>query len=82
LEAIKEGQNRVKSIALIHQQLYQTEDLSQVDFQEYCEQLVSFLQSAFGQSSKAIATWVNNQRVGNQCIQVCLSKTRFRPHSD
>jgi two-component system, sensor histidine kinase PdtaS len=54
LEAIKEGQNRVKSIALIHQKLYQTEDLSRVDFQEYCEQLVSFLQSAFKQSGKSI----------------------------
>jgi len=45
-DAIREGQNRVKSIALIHQKLYQTEDLSQVDFQEYIEQLVSFLQSS------------------------------------
>ena len=63
MEAIKEGQNRVKSIALIHQKLYQTEDLSQVDFQEYCEQLVSFLQSAFGQSSKAIVAEIEANEI-------------------
>ena len=59
LNAIKEGQNRVKSIALIHRKLYQTEDLSQVDFQEYCEQLVSFLQSAFNHSGKSIETEID-----------------------
>ena len=63
LDAIKEGQHRVKSIALIHQKLHQTEDLSQVDFQEYCEQLVSFLQSAFAQKGKDIQTTVKANRI-------------------
>lgn len=46
LSAVKEGQNRVKSIALIHQKLYQNDDISQVDFDEYAEELISYLRSA------------------------------------
>ncbi len=50
LSAVKEGQNRVKSIALIHQKLYQTEDLSEVALEEYVQQLSTFLKSVFGKS--------------------------------
>lgn len=59
LDAIKEGQNRVKSIALIHQKLYQTEDISQVDFQEYAEQLAGFLSSAFRKPGKSVSIQVD-----------------------
>lgn len=63
LEAIKEGQNRVKSIALIHQKLYQTEDLSKVDFQEYAEQLMSFLSDAFKRAGKEIETRIHSEAI-------------------
>lgn len=49
LSAIHEGRNRVKSIALIHQKLYQTEDISEINVEEYVDQLGGFLRSAFGQ---------------------------------
>jgi len=44
---IQEGQSRIKSMALIHQKLYQNDDLSLIDFQDYlnllCKQnLASF----------------------------------------
>jgi two-component sensor histidine kinase len=39
-EAIEESKNRVKSMALLHQKLYQTHNLSHINFQEYLEQLV------------------------------------------
>lgn len=54
LDAIKEGQNRVKSIALIHQKLYQTDDLSKVNFKEYVDQLISHLASAMQPRGKSI----------------------------
>lgn len=54
LQALKEGRGRVKSIALIHQKLYQTEDLSNVDFEEYIEQLTAFLISAYKSDGKRI----------------------------
>ena len=43
LEAIQEGQNRVKSMALIHQNLYQEENLVGVDVQQYVEKLIDSL---------------------------------------
>jgi two-component sensor histidine kinase len=41
--AIREGQNRVKSIALIHEKLYQSDNLSRIDFQEYAHSLGTYL---------------------------------------
>ena len=40
-EILKQGQNRVKSMALIHQQLYESEDLGKIDFQKYVIQLTN-----------------------------------------
>lgn len=48
VDAVKEGQNRVKSMALIHQKLYSAEDIRGVDVQDYLENLTSELFSAFG----------------------------------
>lgn len=47
LTAIQEGQSRVKAMALIHQKLYQTEKLSEIDFHEYAGELVTHLSSIF-----------------------------------
>ena len=46
--AIAEGRNRVKAMALIHQKLYQTDQLSEIDFEEYTGQLTTHLAAAFG----------------------------------
>lgn len=51
LEAVKEGQNRVQSISLIHQKLYQTEDLGAITVNEYLPQLIKHLQTTFGTST-------------------------------
>lgn len=44
----KESQNRVQSMSLIHQKLYQTKDLSHIDFKDYIETVVTHLQHSFG----------------------------------
>lgn len=44
----RESQNRVKSMALIHQKLYQTKDLSHVNFKEYISTVASHLQHSYG----------------------------------
>lgn len=41
LNALKEGQNRVRSMALIHEKLYQSNDLAQLDFAAYLQSLVN-----------------------------------------
>jgi len=45
--AVREGKSRVKSIALIHQKLYQNENLSEVDFTDYLERLNTAIADTF-----------------------------------
>jgi len=45
--AVKESQNRVKSMALIHQLLYQSEMFARIDFPVYLKQLMDSLQSTY-----------------------------------
>jgi PAS domain S-box-containing protein len=40
---LKESQNRVRSMAMIHQKLYQSKDLSHINFVDYIQSLVSNL---------------------------------------
>lgn len=48
IDAVRDGQYRVKSMALIHQKLYSTDDVRGVNVQEYLEQLTVELFRAFG----------------------------------
>lgn len=43
LEAFKQGQGRVKAISLIHQTLYQSDNLTEIDFKGYTNQLIGQL---------------------------------------
>ncbi len=42
-EAFRESRDRIKSMALVHEKLYQTKDLSRIDFSDYIKSLTSFL---------------------------------------
>jgi len=52
LSTFMEGQNRVKAMALIHQKLYQNEDLGEIDFAEYAKQLSSDLANIYPTAGK------------------------------
>jgi PAS domain S-box-containing protein len=43
LDVFKESQNRIRSMALIHEKLYQTEDFSRINFAEYIRSLTVHL---------------------------------------
>jgi two-component sensor histidine kinase len=43
MEMFQESQNRVRSMALIHERLYRSRDLSRIDFSEYIQDLVTRL---------------------------------------
>jgi PAS domain S-box-containing protein len=47
LEAFKESQTRIRTMALIHEKLYQTRDLSRIDISDYVTNLVSYLFRAY-----------------------------------
>jgi two-component sensor histidine kinase len=54
LEAIQEGRNRVASMALIHKNLYQEEDLKGVDAADYVEKLTHNLMSSYQLSDQEV----------------------------
>ena len=53
-EAIREGQARVKAMSLIHQKLYQNENISEIDFEDYSQQLISQLDAVYKKAEKQI----------------------------
>ncbi|MEP2026491.1 MAG: tetratricopeptide repeat protein [Reichenbachiella sp.] len=55
-DAVREGQSRVKSMALIHQKLYSADDVRGVDIQDYLVNLSSELFRAFGVDEEKV-TW-------------------------
>lgn len=45
---LEEGQGRVRSMALIHQKLYENEDLKHIPFEDYLSELVGEIKKTFG----------------------------------
>ena len=55
----EESQQRVKSMALVHEKLYQTKDLSSIDFEDYIKSIVSEIISLYRIDTNAITTEIN-----------------------
>jgi PAS domain S-box-containing protein len=54
LDALRESQNRVRTMALIHERLYRSTDLSEIDFKEYIDRLVGELYLSYGVNADQI----------------------------
>lgn len=54
LEALRESQNRVRTMALIHETLYQASDMARVDFGSYLQKLMGELYAAYGVSPSEV----------------------------
>nr|WP_294518573.1 PAS domain S-box protein [uncultured Rhodopila sp.] len=63
LGLLRESQNRVKSMALIHQMLYEANDFVQVDFAGFLDNLVPTLISAYGIDPGRITLFINAAHV-------------------
>ncbi len=58
-EIFKESQNRAKSMALIHERLYQSTDLKKIDFGDYIESLSSELFNTYVTQNSIIELKIN-----------------------
>lgn len=63
LELLQKAQNRVASMALVHEQLYQSKDLARIDFAEYIQNLVCNLFSSYDVGSDQVALKINVDNV-------------------
>ncbi|MBT8186606.1 MAG: histidine kinase [Croceitalea sp.] len=59
IEALEEGKSRVKAMALIHQKLYQNEDLSLIEMQGYIESLINSVQSVYKKGGHNISITID-----------------------
>ncbi len=55
----RDSQDRVKSMALVHEQLYQSKDLAKIDFADYIEHLTTYLFRSYGVNSEVITLQIN-----------------------
>jgi PAS domain S-box-containing protein len=54
LDMFRESQNRVKSMALIHEYLYQSRDMAHINFSEYIRNLTAHLFRSYGVTPDAV----------------------------
>ncbi len=62
-EALKEGQDRIKSMALIHERFYQNEGLSRIDFDDYIRRLVENLFMSFNIQPERIIQEIDAEKI-------------------
>ncbi len=60
---IEKGQSRIASMVLIHENLYQKEDIGNIDFETYTKSLVNNIRTTFGEISERIAVHINMKDV-------------------
>ncbi len=63
LDLLIDSQNRVRSMALVHQKLYQSKDFSEIDFPEYIRQLSEHLINVFKAKSGDVEIKLNSEDV-------------------
>ena len=59
VDVFRESQNRVKSMAIIHEQLYQSADLAHIDFELYIKKLISYLFDSYNVNRYKIKTEIS-----------------------
>jgi two-component sensor histidine kinase len=63
LEMFQESQHRVRSMALVHERLYQSKDLTRVEFAEYIRGMANYLLRSYRVNSNIIQLKINVDNV-------------------
>jgi len=63
-EVLQDVTNRVRSMALVHEKLYQSADLAHVDFAEYAESLIHYLWRAYRTTAAGVQLSLELEAVG------------------
>jgi PAS domain S-box-containing protein len=71
VEMIKESQNRIRSIGLIHEKLYQSRDLETIDFHEYISDIVLELERAYSTPDISVTIDVDNVSLSGDAAVPC-----------
>ncbi|MFM2136770.1 MAG: hypothetical protein RL021_2170 [Bacteroidota bacterium] len=64
LKAVKDGQLRVRSMALVHEKFYQAEELLEINFGDYISKLCQYLYQAYGDRTDRVKVQLNVDPVG------------------
>jgi PAS domain S-box-containing protein len=63
LAILTDSQSRIRSMALIHERLYQSDNLAQVDFTDYIQSLVSNLFSSYNINTESIKSQIQLENI-------------------
>ncbi len=66
LEVLRDSKNRIASIALVHEKLYRSEDLANIDFGQYIPDLTTHLFDTYNVSSNAVILSINVEYISLQ----------------
>jgi len=72
INAFKESRDRIKCMALIHEKLYRSENLSMISFEDYIKSLVDELKKSFVRKDKNIITVIEAKDI-NLSLDTALS---------
>lgn len=62
-KALKEGQDRIKSMALIHERFYQSDGLSKIDFDDYIKRLAENLMQSFKVTTEQVSLIIHAEKI-------------------
>ena len=63
IEAFRDSQHRVKSMALVHEKLYQSEDMVSVDFADYIKNLSNYLFQSYSLDNTKVSLKLDVEKV-------------------